>query len=153
MLKSKVLLSLFLLLLLNSCVTQQKCNSKFPPAVKSDSIYIEKIKEVPVYIPGDTINVGTPIKCPDQDLVNIETLRLRQQIKILNGKLVSSTIINPDTIKVKVTETHTEIKEVKVPEPVKYIPKIYKDAMGICIFIFAAAFIFIGWKAYTFFKK
>jgi hypothetical protein len=38
------------------------------------------------------------------------------------------------------------------PEPVKYVPKIYKQALSICIFIFICAFLFIGWKAYKFFK-
>ena len=146
------LFCLILVILSSSCVTRRKCLQKFPPTTTRDSIYVETIKEVPVLIPGDTVKVEIPINCPDQDLVNIETSRLIQQIKILNGKLISNTLIKPDTVFVHSKETKTVIKEVKVPEPVKYIPKIYKQAMMICIIIFAAAFIFFGYKLYKFFK-
>lgn len=132
-----------------SCITQRKCLERYPPS--TDSVYIEKLKEVPIYIEGDTITVKVPVNCPDQDVATYENVKLRQTIRILNGKLLSSTELKPDTVKVYVPEIHSTV--VKVPEPVKYIPKIYKDAMIICIVIFALVFVFLGWKAYKMFVK
>lgn len=149
---NKIALILILSLFLGSCATQRRCNLKFPPTSTRDSIYIEKIKNVPVFVPGDTINVEVPINCPDQNLVDINTSKLEQQIKILNGKLVSKTNIKPDTIFVPVKETQTIVKEVKVPAPIEVIPQRFKTYRNIVFFLFALAFAFIGYKAYTFFK-
>lgn len=143
---------LALLTLFTASCSQRWCNTRYPAQTSKDSIYIETIKEIPVIIPGDTVNVSVPVNCPDQDLVNVETAKLKQTIKILNGKLVSSTNIKPDTVFVHTKETKTITKEVKVLEPVKYIPKVYKQALSICIFIFSVVFIWLGWKAYSFFK-
>ena len=144
-----VIITLFLGL---SCATQRKCFEKFPPMETKDSIYTETVKEVPVYLPGDSIEIWVPIDCPDQDVAFVENNRLKQQITILNGRLKSNTVVKPDTVFVPVIETKTVIKEVKVPEPIKYIPKIYKQALLICIIIFALAFIFLGFKLFKFFK-
>lgn len=150
MLKFKIIL--VLAVLLQSCVTQKKCMQKFPPAESRDSIYIETIKEVPVLLPGDTINIEVPIACPDQDLIKVENSKLKQEISIIKGKLISNTTIKEDTVFVKVTETVEKIREVKVPEPVKYIPEIYRNALWMCIIIFAGAFTWFGFKIYKFFS-
>lgn len=134
----KVLLFLILSVFLASCVTQRRCNLRFPPSVQKDSIYVETIKEVPVPIPGDTIKVDVPINCPDQDIVSVENSKLKQQIKILNGRLVSNTEIKPDTVWVHTKETKTITKEVKVPTPVKFIPDIYKVALWLWVGILIA---------------
>jgi hypothetical protein len=145
-------LTLFIAVLSSSC-SKRWCNAKYPVIAQTDSVYIETVKKIPVLIPGDTVKIDVPINCPDQELINVETAKLKQVIQILNGKLQSNTLIKPDTVIVTVTNTETVIKEVKVPEPVKFIPKIYKQALSICIVIFSLAFLFIGWKAYRFFKK
>lgn len=147
------IIALISTVLFSSCVTAKKCNQKFPSKDSRDSVYIETIKEVPIIIPGDTVNIEVPVRdCPDQELIYMENTRLRQTVRILNGKLISNSNIKADTVYVNVVETKTVIKEVKVPEPVRYIPKIYKQAMSIVIFIFIFGFLFIGWKAYKFFK-
>jgi hypothetical protein len=138
--KAKILFLALFSLFLASCVTQRRCTAKFPVQSSRDSIYIEKLKEVPVYIKGDTVKIDVPINCPDQDIVLIENSKLKQDIKILNGKLVSNTIVKPDTVFVHTKETITKTKEVKVPEPVKFIPKIVKifawiGGIGILLFI------------------
>jgi len=130
-------------LFLTSC-SQRWCNTHYPVQTSKDSVYIETIKEVPVIIPGDTVNVEIPINCPDQDLVDIETAKLKQTIKILNGKLVSNTNIKPDTVFVHTKETKTVTKEVKVSVPEKYVPKIVKVFAwvgGICLVLLIAWFI------------
>jgi len=147
-----IVIGLLVLFVATSCVTARKCNAKFPMTSTVDSIYTEIVKEVPVYLPGDTINFEVPIDCPDQN-VYYENTKLRQDIRILNRRLSSKTTIKPDTVKIYVKDTKTVIKEVKVPQPVKYIPKRFKTYRNIVFFIFALAFIWTGYKGYTFFKK
>ena len=139
----KKLLSIFglTIIVLSSCVTQKKCLQKFPPSASTDSVYIEKVKEVPVYLPGDTVNVEIPVSCPDQDLIKVENSKLKQEILIIKGKLISKLTVKPDTVKVPVIQTIEKIKEVKVPEPVKYVPKIAKAFAwigGLCIALLIA---------------
>lgn len=127
--KTKIVLLALFSLLATSCVTQRKCALKFPLQSSRDSIYIETIKKVPVYLKGDSIFVDVPINCPDQELIKFENAKLKQEISIIKGKLISNTTIKPDTVFVPVTEIKTVVKEVKVPTPVKFIPKIYKVAL------------------------
>jgi hypothetical protein len=143
---------IILALISASCVTQKRCNAKFPPSITHDSIYIETQREVPVPIPGEDISFEVPINCPDQDVASVENSKLRQQIRILNRRLLSVVQIKPDTVYVHVTDTKTVIKEVKVPQPVKYIPQRFKNYRNICFLIFAIAFGFAGWKLYKLFK-
>lgn len=123
----KKLLLILCIIFCVSCVTQKKCYQKFPPKETRDSSYVEKITIKPVAIPGFSNNISTPvINCPDQLLVDIENSKLKQKIAILNGKLIAQTDIKPDTIKVPVVEALIKVKEVKIPQPVKYVPKFYK---------------------------
>jgi hypothetical protein len=89
-----------------------------------DSVYIEKLKEVPIYLPGDSFHIEVPIDCPDQDIAIIETDRLKQQISILNKKLTSKTTIKPDTVIIYVPEIHEKIVIEKKPVEIKYVPKL-----------------------------
>jgi hypothetical protein len=148
--KSKIIYLAFLCLLTSSCVTARKCLQKFPPSIRTDSIYIERLKEIPVYIPGDTINVIAPVKCPDQDIVSFENSKLKQEIKILNGKLVSNTTIKPDTVIKLVPEIHTTVTEIKVPQPVKFVPQLYKIALWLWIGVVVAI---AGYVAFRIFIK
>jgi len=141
---------LFLALLMSfagtSCITQRKCLDKFPPSVQRDSIYIETVKETPVPIPGDTIKVDVPINCPDQDVVTVENSKLKQQIKILNGRLVSNTEIKPDTVYVHTKETKTITKEVKIPQPVRFVPDLYKIALWLWVGVILAISGYIAFR-------
>jgi len=117
---------LIILIVFTSCTSQKKCLEKYPPVVSTDSVYIEKVKEIPVYLPGDSVFFETVITdCADQEIL-YENGTLKQTITILNGKLYSALKINPDTIKVPVIEIRETIKEVRVPQPVKYTPKYVK---------------------------
>lgn len=130
-----IVLSVIILLAAAGCVTQRKCNAKFPPSRERDSVYIEKLREIPVILPGDTITIDVPVNCPDQDLVQSEFSNLRQQLVILHGRLIARTTIKPDTIKVKVPEIREVVKEVTIPQPVKYIPEFYKRTLLYAIFM------------------
>jgi hypothetical protein len=126
---------LLIFLLVSSCVTQQKCLQKFPPTNSRDSSYVSTITMVPIYVHGDTLDVNAPIRCPDQEVLQVENSRLRQNIRILNGKLFSTTEIKPDTVFVPQEKIVIKDHEVRIPQPVKYIPTIFKWTFGICIAI------------------
>jgi len=171
----RIFIFLILILFASSCVTQRRCNSKFPPSrdtlrivtTRDSIVYRDTI--VKVEIPGDIQIDSVPIPCPPPppppayipDTARAETdyakawayfkypninLKLEQKASILEIKLDSA-----------IQEAHywkSEYEKITItPEPVKFIPKIYKQAMGICIFIFACVFIFIGWKVYKTFVK
>jgi hypothetical protein len=103
---------------------------------------------MPVYLPGDTVNLIVPIKCPDQDVAVMENSKLKQVIRILNGKLSSITEIKSDTVKVFVKDINQKVKEVIIPPPVKYIPRIYLIAFWMDIGLLLAVALFIAWKIF-----
>ena len=143
-------IGIILIFLSGSCVTQKKCLQKFPPSVTRDSSFVQKISMVPVMLPGFSNNIEVPVRdCPDQMLSDIENSKLKQQIQILNGKLISTTFIKPDTVKVPVIETIIQNNEVKVPQPVKFIPPIYKKCMYFTVFVIVAFLLFVGYKIKT----
>lgn len=153
MMKIQIALFCLVLAVLSSCVTQRRCNTKFPPTVQRDSSYIETIREVPVPIPGEDIFFDVPIDCPDQNLAVFENARLRQELRIKDRKLQSFTNIKPDTVFITVHDTKTVVKEVVVTKPVEVIPQRFKNYRNIVYLIFALAFGFAGWKIYGIFKR
>lgn len=152
MLRLKLFVFIAFIFVLSGCATQRRCNIKFPPSVTRDSVRIESIKEIPVYLPGDTVNIKVPINCPDQDIANIETSKLKQEIRILNGKLISNTHIKPDTVFVTVKEIETKVNNVIVKEPVKFVPPLVKKLAwigGIAVLLFLLWF---AYKVYSIFN-
>ncbi len=169
----RICLFLVFLSVLTGCVTQRRCYTRFPP--KTDTIRIETIRDsivikdkiIEVEIPGELRVDSIIIPCPPPpdtyipDTARAETeyarakawfdypninLKLEQKVSILQIKLDSA-------IKESYHWKTEYEKIIVIPEPEKYIPKIYKHALNICIFIFAIIFIWIGWKAFKFFKK
>jgi hypothetical protein len=108
---------------LASCTTSKRCAKKFPSIARVDSVYIEKLKEVEIPIPGDSVLIEVLIDCPDQELVVYDSGKLKQQIRILNGKLQSMTNLKPDTVKVTVKEIQTKIMNVRIPVETIHTPK------------------------------
>ena len=127
-----------LILISSSCITQKRCLERYPPS--RDTTYIETVKETIIPLPGDTVSINVPVRCPDQDIVLVENNRLKQSIRILNGKLLSITEIKPDTIKVTTIQTKEVIKEVSMP--LKYTPKFYI----FCTYAFIGIIVaLVGW--------
>jgi intein/homing endonuclease len=98
---------------------------KFPSTAQYDSIYIQQVDTLSIAIPGDTVKVISKVPCDDFELIT-ENGRLLQELKVVNGILQSKITIKPDTIFRFVTNTITKVKEIKVPERIKYVPKFYK---------------------------
>jgi hypothetical protein len=158
---------------MSSCVTRRKCDAKFPPV--NDTIRIDHtrdsivIRDTTIYlsIPGERVIDSVPIPCPspspwyvpkkvraETDFAYAEAWWSYPVIKlVLVQKDTTITQQLNDAIKEKYYWKSLYEKVHITPAPVKYIPKIYKQAMSICIVIFAAAFVFMGWKLYSFFKK
>jgi len=136
----RILLYLAFLSVLSLSCSRQWCYTRHPLSASVDTVKIENIKEIPVYIEGDTIEIIFPLDCPDTEVFEVENNRLKQQIQILNKELHSTVQAKPIHDTITVTETVMEIKEVRVTEPVRYTPKIYKQALTVCI-IFVIGFI------------
>jgi len=131
---------LFIALLSLSC-SRQWCYTRHPLSASVDTVKTETIKEIPVYIPGDTLELIFPLDCPDTEPMIIENVRLKQQIQILDNKLHSSVQAKPIHDTIPIIEIVTEIKEIRIPEPVRYIPKIVKVFAwfgGGCVLLFIA---------------
>ena len=136
----KLFLYLAVLMLVTSCSPIKRITrltEKHPELIPvkerviRDSVYIEKekIREVKVPVKGDTTFIDVPIDCPDQDITLFENSKLKQTIKILNGRLTSITEQKKDTVYVQVKDTEkvTNVnKDEKLIVPLKFIPKFYK---------------------------
>ena len=133
-------------LLLSNCATESRCAKKFPQVASYDSVYIEKVKEVPVYVPGDTINIEIPADCADQELIVLENETLKYELYIEKGKIKTKYVVKADTVKVYVPEIHEKIKEVKVPEKIKYVPKFTKIMSKTGIILTLLLIVYIGFK-------
>ena len=136
----KLFLYLAVLMLVTSCSPIKRITrltEKHPELIPvkekfiRDSVYIEKekIREVKVPVKGDTTYIDVPIDCPDQDITLFENSKLKQTIKILNGRLTSITEQKKDTVYVHVKDTEKVTsmnKDEKLIVPTKFIPKFYK---------------------------
>lgn len=139
-------------LILSNCATQKRCYRKFPQVASHDSVYIEKLKEVPIYVPGDTVNVEVPADCPDQELVTIENEKLKYELVIEKGKVKTKTVFKSDTIMVFVPEAHERIVIEKKPVEVKYVPKFTSLMSKIGIVLTFGLVLLFGLKIAKFLK-
>lgn len=141
-----IIWTLFVLTILSSCTTAKRCNKLHPQAASIDSIYIERIKEVKIPLPGDTIEIEIPIDCPDQEVGTVEIGRLKSQISILNKKLTSKTTIKPDTVKIYVPEIREKVIITKIPERIKYVPKFTSLMSKLGIMLTLLLLAYLGFK-------
>jgi hypothetical protein len=159
------------ILLTQSCVTQKKCSQRFP--ARNDTIRIEHTRDSIIYkdtvitleIPGEIRINSVEIPCPEVPGY------IPKKVYAETSYAKASAWWDYPSIKLKLEQKDTTlqirldnaIKEMYywkslyeklhiTPAPVEVIPKIYKQAMSICIFIFAVVFLWLGWKAYGFFK-
>lgn len=139
-------------LLLSNCATEKRCAKKFPQVAGYDSVYVEKIKEVPVYLPSDTINIEIPAECEDQELVVMENEQLRYELSIEKGKIKTKYVIKPDTVKILVPEIHEKIVIEKKPVEIKYVPKFTSLMSKIGIVLTFGLVLLFGLKIAKFLK-
>lgn len=146
--KKSFLWVILVMVLLSSCVTQSKCDRKFPPqqytnvkdslVIKDSTIY--SYAEIPVYIKGDTvIKHDTVIKDKKTGLVNskpvyAETDFAKAKAQVVNSQLKLDLIQKDSTFKVRTDsllkeiyhwkEQYNSVNTQKVKQ-VEYIPRIY----------------------------
>ena len=170
----KNLIKLILLVILSSlfasCATQKRCLNKFPPSVdtvtiveKRDSIVYKDTTiyvKLPVEIRIDSIEIPSPeVKNYVPDTVRVETsLAIAKAYwKYPNIKL--SLVNKDDSLKIKLDNAireafhwKSEYQKITVtPQPIKYIPTIYKISLWLWIGVILTILGYIGFK--TFIKK
>jgi hypothetical protein len=138
-------------LFFSSCATQERCALKFPSVASHDSVYIQKLVKDTITLKGDSIKIVTQVPC-DNFEIKSENSKLKFTISVLNGRLSAVSNLKPDTVEIYKINTVTKIKEVKVPEKIKFIPKFWRftGITGICSLVLILAFVL--WKLRKFIK-
>lgn len=160
------------LALLSSCVTQRRCNTKYPTSV--DTTYIETIRDSIIYkdtiiyveIKGETIIDSIFIPCPEvpgyvPQKVFAETELARASAWWSYPSIKLELIQKDTTISIRLDNALKEayywkdkyLKVIVKPQTIEVIPERFKTYRNIVFFIFSLGFLFIGWKLYKFFKK
>lgn len=139
----KIILLILILIVSYSCVTQKKCNQKFPPKViTKDSIVYRTntiIKDSVIYVKVP-IEVGTiegNVNCDSlgaqMKKVTIDNKRLKMTIEVINGKLIAVSTCKEDSLQAIIQRQTTiidslYIKDSFVKEPlIKFEMKWYEQ--------------------------
>lgn len=134
------LIILLLATFATSCVTQKKCNRKFPPEITiTDSTYIAtkiEYRDTTIYTPADTVILTDTIECDELGKVNLPVRTVRSNnasvtVGIINNEL--SVTANCDSLEIelqkileiRVTETNHIHKEIQVKKE-RFIPSFYQ---------------------------
>jgi hypothetical protein len=156
------------LLLVSSCITQKRCLERYPPQSVVETVVVYRDTIIPVYLPlsaPKTIQTYLNFSLVDIPLIRMPGLMRnkytsKDTLKASSGLAYAEAWVERDVLKLKVWQTDTTIqvkldsaivqrnryeKEVHILKE-KYVPKIYKDALGICIFLFVGAAVWIGFK-------
>jgi hypothetical protein len=166
--KVKWLLLLAIVFSLSGCVTQRKCRLKFPvnpEIIRKDSIItrdtiIYRDRTIKINIPGDTVTVEKKVPYKeDISPVWAQNDYATATAWVQNSKLKLQLIQREQVITAIIDSAYKETKHWKekyqnekqtIIVREKYIPKIYKDALIICIIFFILAAAWLAWK---FFKR
>lgn len=152
--RSKLLWTIFVLIILSSCITQKKCQEKFPP--KTEVIVRDSIVTVSdtIIIPSDVLFFESESPCPPQVEYKsvVKKNGLTSTVTISKGKITQE--LKADSI-MKVLQRErlfrlTESKE--VTEKIVYEKKWYNELfkwgfwimLGIWVVIFIDRFILKG---------
>ncbi len=134
------LIILLLACLFSSCVTQKKCNRKFPPEITiKDSTYTQtkiEYRDTTIYTPADTVTLTDTINCDELGRVNLPKRTVRSNnasvtVGIVDNKL--NVTANCDSLELEIkkwkelryTETTHSHKEVQIKTE-EVIPSFYQ---------------------------
>jgi len=123
--KMKIILLNLISLLTTNCASLKNCQRLFPQVASYDSVYIQRLDTVKIVLPGDSVKIQVAVPCNNFELIT-ENGKLTSALKVVNGILSQRINIKPDTIYRYTTNTVTKIKEIKVPQKVKFVPKFIK---------------------------
>lgn len=144
--KTLIFWTLFVLFF-SSCTTAKRCALKFPSVASVDSVYIQRLVKDTITLKGDSIKIVTQVPCQDFEIKS-ENSKLKFTISVLNGRLSAISNLKPDTFTVYKINTVTKIKEVKIPEKIKFIPKFWKVTgwIGMGSILVLLAFLYVKFK-------
>lgn len=122
----KLIWTFFVLIALSSCVTQKRCNEKFPPEISEVTIVHDSIVHDTISVPYQELSFDTTSPCPPQ-------VEYHKEKRV--GGLVSSVTIHKgvitqkcsdDSLQVVINSLHriilTHKKEAPKTVEVKHIP-------------------------------
>ncbi len=169
---NKLIYLLLIVLLGTSCVTQKRCLEKFPPG--TDTIKIVQVKDSIVYkdtiitvtIPGDLQIDSVIIPCPEPPVTYVpDTAKAETEFayalawfdhRSIKLKLVqkkSELEIRLDNAIKEAYHWKSEYEKITVtPQPVKYIPTIYKIALWLWVGVIITIIGYIVLKLFIFKK-
>lgn len=122
----KIILLILILIVSYSCVTQKRCNQKFPPEViTKDSIVYRTntiIKDSIIYIKVP-IEIGTiegNVNCDSlgaqMKKVTIDNKRLKMTIEVINGKLIAVSTCKEDSLQAIIQRQTTIIDSLYIKD-------------------------------------
>ena len=164
----KLTVLILIVALASSCVTQRRCLQKFPPEVKTDTVFYEVVRDSIVYrdttiiltLPGQTVIDSIFIKpgVVETSPVVLETALARAEAYYRTPKVYLKLIQKDTTIQVRLdsalrdayhwkAQYYEILAQTLIKE--KYIPEIYKIALWLVIGI---AFSFIAYMLVKIFR-
>jgi hypothetical protein len=157
----KIAFFILLAFLFIGCVTQKRCNKKFPPETKTEIKIVEKeiIRDTTIYVylqadtvfQKDTITVYETPSGYQTVLSRIDLNYSYSTAQVINGrldhKLFQKETLIEQTIKnaIKENSTHT-VEKIETVREVVYASKWHKFTSRFTLVAFAIIIIFIVWK-------
>jgi len=153
---------ILVMLVVTSCATQRRCSKKFPP--RSDTIKIVRVRDSIIYrdttvfirLPGEKVTDSVTIPCPEivnyiADTAKAETSLAKARAWWQYPKVRLELIQKDTTIERRLANAIKEAyhyrseyeKITKIPDPVKYIPKIYQYSMMFSVVIILTVILWI----------
>lgn len=87
-----VLLIVAILGLMTGCITQKKCNERYPPRVIDSVSYVERWHDTTIYI-NDSAGITAVLECDTAGIVRIKAIKDHY-----SGQLIKPTVIIRDNI-------------------------------------------------------
>ncbi|MCO5238882.1 MAG: hypothetical protein M9904_02395 [Chitinophagaceae bacterium] len=86
------ILSVLLIVIFTSCITQKKCAERYPPHLETKDSIVEKeeivYRDTTIAIPGDSVGIRDTIPCPDVDYYKEGKIgRTSVKVNISKGKI------------------------------------------------------------------
>lgn len=124
--------------LLTGCsASRQAARASVQVQVQKDTLYFNRVQYDSIYVDNRQLTDRS------RDTVYLEKIRMEYKYKILRDTV---RIVKTDTIPI-IKEVVKEVEAEKATvKPERYIPKIYKWSLGICITIIIALIILAIWK-------
>lgn len=114
------------MVMLAGCVTQRKCNQKFPPIVitKDSLVYrtntIIKDSIIYVKVPVTIGNIESNVNCDSlgaqMKKVTIDNNRLKMTIEVINGKLIAVSTCKEDSLQAIIQRQTTTIDSLSIKD-------------------------------------